>query len=278
MNSASRAAPCDGLPTTRPLALLYICSLLIALIMTAASVAGLVYPACVYPSDVLIQTFAANDVVNLAIGVPILVGSMWLAWRGKLVGLLFWPGALMYVLYNSLAYLFGLPMGWVFMSHLVLVSLSAYTSIGLVASVDGAVVQQRLAGAVPERLSGGVLVGMGLLMLLRALGVVGSALIGQTAVPETELPVLISDFLTSPAVVIGGVLLWQRRALGYVSGVGLLFQNSMLFIGLVAFLLLQPLFSQAPFALIDVIVVSAMGLICFVPFGLFVRGILARKA
>jgi hypothetical protein len=34
------------------------------------------------------------------IGLPILRGSMGLARRGKLLGLLLWPGALFYVLYH----------------------------------------------------------------------------------------------------------------------------------------------------------------------------------
>jgi hypothetical protein len=37
---------------------------------------------------------------------------------------------------------------------------------------------------------------------------------------------------------------------------------------------LQPFLTDAPFALGDVIVLSIMGLVCFVPFGLFMRGVL----
>jgi hypothetical protein len=61
-----------------------------------------------------------------------------------------------------------------------------------------------------------------------------------------------------------------------VAGLGLLFQGSMLFIGLIIFLLLQPLLTSAPFSIVDVIVVLVMGLICFIPFGLFVRGVVAN--
>jgi hypothetical protein len=68
-------------------------------------------------------------------------------------------------------------------------------------------------------------------------------------------------------------LLWRKQALGYVAGAGLLFQTSMLFVGLILVLLLQPLLTNAPFALADVLVVLAMGLIAFIPFGLFLRGL-----
>jgi hypothetical protein len=51
----------------------------------------------------------------------------------------------------------------------------------------------------------------------------------------------------------------------------------MLFIGLIMFLLLQPVLTDAPFVLVDIIVVFIMGLICFIPFGLFVRGVVSTE-
>jgi hypothetical protein len=74
-------------------------------------------------------------------------------------------------------------------------------------------------------------------------------------------------------LIVGGVLLWRREPLGYVTGTGLLFQASMLFIGLIAVLLLRPLISGAPFLPVDILVVFAMGLVCFVPLALFLRGV-----
>ena len=276
MNLSNVAPPSAGLPVTRNLRFSYVMSLVIALLMALAAAAGLLYPARVYPTDDLLQSFVANDVVDLVIGVPILLGSMWYAQRGKLVGLLFWPGALMYVLYNHIAYVRAMPLSWALLLHMALVALSAYTTIGLVASVDSKLVQQRLSGAVPEKLAGGVLVGLGILFLLFVIGTTGAAILNQTPLAETELAVQVADTMIIPAWIMGGVMLWQRKALGYVTGAGLLFQGSMLFAGLIVVLLLQPILTQAPFALGDVIVISVMGLPCFVPFGLFVRGIVAK--
>ena len=276
MKPSNMESPSTSLPVTRNLKLVHMLSLVIAIFMTIASAAGLLYQPRIYPTDELLQSFVPNDVVNLAVGVPILLGSMWLTRRGKLVGLLFWPGALFYVLYNYIAYLLSMPLNVLFLPYLTLVALSTYTMIGLVASIDGKAVQQRLSGVVPEKVSGGVLIGFGVAFFLRVIGTIVDALTSQTAIPATELSVLISDFLLAPAWGIGGVLLWQRKALGYVSGAGLLLQGSMLFVGLIIFLLLQPLLTDAPFALVDVVVVLIMGLICFIPFGLFVRGIVSR--
>ena len=122
---------------------------------------------------------------------------MWLARRGRLSGLLCWPRALFFVLYNYIAYFFAVPLNWAFLLHLALLMLSVYALIGLVAGIDGIAVRQRLAA--------------------------------------TELA---TNFIV--------------------------------------FMLLQPLLTTAPFAAVHVIVVLAMGLICFVPFVLFARGVAAR--
>jgi len=265
------------LPIKRNLTLAYTISLVIAVLMAIASVAGLLYQTIIYPTDDLLKSFVPNDVVNLFIGLPILLGSMWLARRGKLSGLLFWPGALFYVFYTYLVYVFSIPFNVAFMLHLTLVTLSAYTMIGLVASIDGKAVQNRLAGAVPERTGGSVLAGLGILFFVRVIGVMVSALISQTPVTAAELALHITDFMITPTWIIGGVLLWRREALGYVTGLGLLFQASMLFIGLIFILILQPLMTTAQFGLIDVLVVFVMGMVCFIPLALFVRGTASKR-
>ena len=98
----------NRLPIRGNLVTIQILSLLIAILMTVASVAGLFARASIYPTEELVQSFVPNDVVNLFIGLPILLGSMYLAWHGKLVGLLCWPGALFFVTYTYLAYVFAM--------------------------------------------------------------------------------------------------------------------------------------------------------------------------
>jgi hypothetical protein len=126
---------------------------------------------------------------------------------------------------------------------------------------------------VPERAGGGVLAGLGLLIFARVVGVLVDAIINQTPVATTERALHISDFVLAPAWVIGGVLLWRREALGYVTGLGLLFQASMLFIGLIFILILEPFMTEAQCALSDVLAVFVMGMVCFIPFAGFLRGV-----
>jgi hypothetical protein len=275
MNTDQASSP--ALPARHPRTLMYALSFLIAILMAAAAIIGLLYRTVVYPADELLQSFVPTDIVLLLIGLPLLLGSMELARRGKLLGLLLWPGALFFVLYHDLVYVFALPLSVAFLLHLTLLALNVYTLTGLLASIDGQAVQQRLTGCVPERVAGGILAGLGLLFLLRVIAVLVGALASQTPVAETELALHVSDFSIAPALVIGGVLLWRRKAFGYVAGLGLLFQASMLFVGLIIFLLLQPLLTAAPFALVDVAVILILGLICFVPFALFARGVVSGR-
>lgn len=266
------------LPLKGNIKAIYVSSFLIVIFMSLVSMAGVFYRTWVYPTDELIFAFVTNDVVNFFVGVPILLGCMWLTWRAQLIGLLGWIGALFFVLYNYLVYSFAMPLNWAFLIHLSLTMLSLYSLVGLVANIDGKVIQRKLTHVVPEKLAGGVLVGLGLLFFLRVIGVVINGITGGATPSETELAVHVADFFITPAWVVGGILLWRQQEWGYVVGFGLLFQATLLFVALILFLLLRPFLTNAPFLLADVIVIFVMGLICFVPFGFFVRGILVQKA
>lgn len=264
-----------NLPIRHNLTLLYSLSLVIAALVAISSVIGILYQTIFYPNEELVQSFLATDIVNLFIGLPILLGSMWLTQRQKLIGLLFWPGALFYVLYINIIYVFGLPFNLELLLHLLLLILTIYALIGLLANLDGIMIQGRLSGAVQERLSGGVLAGLGTAFFLLVIGEFASAQVNGTPIPKTELALLTADSLISPAWVIGGVLLWRRKEFGYVTGLGLLYQASMLFIGLIIFIILQPYLSSAPFILTDLVLIIIMGLVCFIPLALFVRGVVS---
>lgn len=252
---------------------LYLTSYLICGLIFVASLFSLLNPDAIYPTEALHQSFYVNDVVNLFIGIPLLLGSLWLSRRGRLLGLLFWPGAIMYVLYNYIAYLFSAPLSWIYLLYMVIVSACTYALINIVAIIDAESVRSRLRETVPEKFGGSVILGLGTFNFLRVFYILIQALIDHSSIARTDLGVLLADFLLSPAWIIGGFLLFRRKALGYVSGLALLFQTSMLFIGLIVFLLLQPLFTSAPFAIIDILVVALMGMICFVPFGMYIRRI-----
>ena len=198
--------------------------------------------------------------------------------RGKLIGLLLWPGALFYALYNYLVYALAMPFGLTYVLYLLMITIGGCLLVDLVASIDQAAVQQRLSGAVPEQLAGGILIGIGVLIFLRTIVMMVSALLSGVHPSRLDVALLTTDLVTSPIWVIGGLALWRRRPFGYGVGAGLLFQGSMLFVGLIVVLLMQPIVGGGPLAVVDILIVFVMGFICFIPFVLFVWGIIRASA
>ena len=274
MKNQANSFPADRLPLRRDLSPAFTLSIVTAFLMTAASLGGLLFPSSIYPTDELLRSFLANDLVNLLIGLPVLLASLWLARRGNLVGLLSWPGALLYITYNYLAYLFGIPFGGITLLYLALALLSVWSFVALLRNVDTNSLQMRLTGTIPFRLSGWVLLLFGIAFAFRAIGILFQPDVDQ--IPVTEVGVLVADLAISTLWIVGSILLLRQKSLGYASVLGLLIVGSELFIALILFLLLQPILTDTPFAIFDVIVVFIMGLVCFVPTGLFMRGISSK--
>jgi hypothetical protein len=278
-NAGIAGAQSTGLPITRDLSLAYAVSLVIALLVAVAAIAGILFRTAIYPTDELILAYLPVDAFHLVVGLPILLGSIWLARRGKLVGLLCWPGALLYVLYSYITNLVGVPFGVLFLPYLLLVTLSAYTTIGLVASIDGEAVRRRLIGIVPVRTAGGVLVGLTGLFVVINVGNIVTATTCQPAGTLDLVPVWIADFVTViPTCLIGGFLLWRLEALGYVAGAGLLLQYSLLFIGLAVALVYPAFYNAWPIDMSGVVTMLACGLICLILLALFVRSIMSGRS
>jgi hypothetical protein len=281
------------LPITRDLTLAYVLSLVVVALIAVVSAAGIALgsaglygvdpkvAAGVAPSTsgVLVPGFLAWDGFNLVVGLPILLGSMWLARRGSLVGLLFWPGALFYVLYTYALYLVGAPFSALFLPYVGLVALSGYITIGIVASVDGEQVRKGFASAVTARIVGGILLGLAFLTIAQdASGAVVTALAGSASIDPVAHHVWTVDLAVEvPAVLIGGVMLWQRENLGYVVGAGLLLQFGMTPTGLAAILALQPLLTGSPIDATTIVGLLIFSVVCFGALAFFLRGAVSGR-
>jgi hypothetical protein len=275
-------------PIKRDLTLAYALSLIVAALMAVVSISGLVLgSAGLYGADpkltlgvteaeagLLVPGLLGQDAFNLVVGVPLLLGSMWLARNGSLIGLLLWPGMLFYVLYWYVIYLVGEPFGVLFLAYVPLVTLSAYATIALVSSIDGEQVQRRLADAVPARIVGGLLVILGLLTLVQdAGGALATALGSDAPTDPATRHVWIPDLvLVVPAVLAGGSLLGRRLPLGYVAGAGLLLQYGLTPVGLAANMALRSVLIGSPLDVPTVAVLLVFGIVCFAPLAFFAHG------
>jgi hypothetical protein len=228
----------------------------------------------IYPSKELSVAFVPNDILNLCIGTPIIIISMILTKKGKLVGLLCYPGALLYITYIYIIYLLGLPFNLLFIPYLILVTVSIYTIIGLMASIDSEQVSLRLKGYVPIRTAGAILFAIASLTIIYQIFSIANAFINQSKVDQIMIAQWIDDLvIASPPVMIIGYSMMRRKALGYTSGTSLLLLLSVLFIGVIPILVVKGVFTNTSIDVIGIIIVLASGMITFIPFILFIRGI-----
>ena len=160
-----------------------------------------------------------------------------------------------------------------FIPYLLLATLSVYTLIVLMASIDAVAVQQHLKGCVPARTAGIILTVMAAFFILIQVGELVNALINDIPKELSELAPFVSDFITiAPAWLIGGIMLWRDKALGYAAGTGLLLVGSLLFGGLAFVIAFPAFYNDSVLDILGIVMMLIMGLICFVPLIFFMRG------
>lgn len=273
MNNEKLQIISNTLPLKRSLKRDYVMSFIIALLMTATSISGLLASNILYPVKELRNGFVTTDIINLLLVLPILICGSVLTKRGFLTGLIIWIGSLFVINYHYIAYAVAYPMTWQFVLYITLVGLTAWSIFNLIRHIDLLELKQLLLGAVPVRFTAGVLMVLGLLFLLRAGDIIIKALAADKMLPPTEF----ADLISSVIWIFGGIVLCQKKALGYIVGAGLILQASILFVGLLIYFILQPVVSKTAFPLEDFIVIFFMGWVCYIPFALFVRGTINRS-
>jgi hypothetical protein len=89
----------------------------------------------------------------------------------------------------------------------------------------------------------------------------------------TEIPSWIADFMVPiPMLLVNGILLWRRKALGYVAGTGLLLGYGVLALGVIPFFVVQARYVASPIDVTGIVAILVMAALCFIPFAFFVRG------
>ena len=249
-------------------------SFIITVSVVIVSIAGIISQESIYRTEILANTFVPNDIVNLLIGVPFILISLLLTMRGKLTGLFCWPGALFYFIYVYFPYIICIPVSYLFIPHLIILTASLYTLIGVIVNIDGSALKKKVAKNVPARTFGAILVAFGILILLRQTWLILDTVINDKTIVTQELAVWIDDYIFgSPAMIIGGVLLWRRKSLGYVLGPGLFLVFGILTFGLIPFTIIQSHLNDISPGISSISVLLLISAACIVPFIFFLRGV-----
>ena len=205
-------------------------SIVVAVLAVALSAAGLAFPSLYRDKNALSMSLG-NDLITLAVAVPVLVFSLIYSARGSTRATMIWLGGLYYMFYNYAFYVFAIPVTVFYLPWIAVFTLSGFAlALGLT-RLDIASIGRRFGPRTPARLIAlymfYVAVMVGNLWLSQwvkflATGTV-PALNGDPnayrAIAAVDLSVMVS--LLIPA----GFLLWKHRPWGYVLAVMLQVQG-----------------------------------------------------
>ena len=162
----------------------------------------------------------ANDLITLVLGLPLLVVSTWLAFRGSLRGRLLLTGTLGFFLYTYMSMSMLTAYNALFLVYVALFTLSLYAFILSMLSFDLADLPRHFSPRLPRGWVAGVLFAAGGFLFLAWMGrIVAPLLQGTTPALENTTTLVIQTMdltLIVPLAILAGILLLRRSAWGYL--------------------------------------------------------------
>lgn len=162
----------------------------------------------------------ANDFVTLALGLPLLLVSAWLARRGSLRGHLLLTGTLGFFLYTYMSMSFLAAYNALFLVYVALFSLSLFAFILSMLAFDLKTLPGRFSARLPRGWIAATLFAGGGFLLLAWLGrIVPPLLQNQTPPLENATTLVIQAMdlgLLVPLTFLSGLLLLRRSSWGYL--------------------------------------------------------------
>ena len=163
-----------------------------------------------------------TDAITLFIGIPLLLVSIILYWRGSLRGGVLLAGVLSYLLYVAASLAFGAAYNNLFLVYVCLFSSSLFAFIQVFSVIDLQNLQGRLSDGAPRRGIAILLFLSGAALLLAWLGdIVGPLLRGgfpNLKSYTTEVTYVIDLGVIVPAVFLAGGMLLRRAPMGNLLG------------------------------------------------------------
>lgn len=198
----------------------YVLSWIVVVLAVIASVVGMSVPG-MYREPMWSGFGFGNDLVTLVLGAPVLAMSTLRASRGSARGYLVWTGALCYMVYNYVFYVFGAPVTKLFAPHVALFTLSGYALIFALVRGNAGDIGQRFRARTPARWIAGytfvfaTLLGVfwvfpwGKYVIAGAIPQVNGSEHGYRFIAGGDLA-----FLVSP-MILAASWLWRRRSWGF---------------------------------------------------------------
>lgn len=202
----------------RPYVLASLATLLLTVVATTV---GLFVPGFYRDAPSLLPQVYGQDLLTLAVAVPALAVSLYLAVDGSLRGHVVWLGVTGYLLYTYASYAFMTAFNELYLVYVALLWLTLFTFVGGMGRLDAPALK-RAVGDEPVRPYVAFQSLLGVLIALLWLSEVLPATLAGTAPPSVAEAGLVTSVIYSldlgvvvPAFVLSAYWLRKRRAWGY---------------------------------------------------------------
>ena len=174
-----------------------------------------------YDTVSTVAQMQGNDIITLVMGLPLLIISTWMAFRGSLRGRLLLTGTLGFFLYTYMSMSMLTAYNVLFLVYVALFTMSLYAFILCMLSFDLDELPRHFSEKLPRGWIAGVLFAVGGFLFLAWVGrVVPELLHPETpaALENTTTRVIQAMDLTLivPLAILSGILLLRRSAWGYL--------------------------------------------------------------
>lgn len=174
-----------------------------------------------YDTVSTVAQMQGNDIITLVVGLPLLVASTWLAFRGSLRGQLLLTGTLGFFLYTYMSMSMLTAYNVLFLVYVALFTMGLYAFILSMMAIDLPTLPQHFSPNLPRGWIAAVLFAVGGFLTLAWLGRVVPELLNPqipAALENTTTRVIqVMDLaLIAPLAFLAGVLLLRRSAWGYL--------------------------------------------------------------
>jgi len=214
--------------------IVYTNSIFIAILAVTATLSGLFWKG-LYKHDTISMAAQAmgQDLITLLIGVPILLGSLYLIRKNSLRGSLIWMGTIFYFLYSYASMAFLASYNQMFLVYVALFSLSMYTFVYGLLSLNVKTIKKSISPGKASKIAGMFLIFSGAMVALMWIKMITDSLLTGIAPSALEsyttLVVQALDIgLVFPATLIGGLLILKGKEWGYALVSILLIKASLL--------------------------------------------------
>ncbi|MGB9977724.1 hypothetical protein [Methanobacterium sp.] len=201
--------------------IVYINSIFIAILAGISTLSGLFWKG-LYKHDTnsMVAQAMGQDLITLIIGVPVLIGSLYLIRKNSLRGNLIWMGTIFYFLYTYASMSFLASYNQLFLVYVALFSLSLYTFMYGLLSLNVKTIKESISPEKTSKIAGVFLIFSGVMLALMWIKmIVDSLLTGIAPSPLESYTTLVIQALdiglVFPATLISGILILKGKSWGY---------------------------------------------------------------